>query len=363
LKILFLAAANAIHTLRWVNGLAERGHDIFLVSAQLPQETLHPAVIFLRLPIPAPAGYFLNAPWVRAAIRAFQPDLLHAHYASGYGTLARLTGFHPTLLSVWGSDVYAFPEISELHRCLLEKNLRFADQLASTSLAMQQRTLQLLAAAPLSAPIAVTPFGVELEKFAPKPEASRRQGFFIGTVKTLSSQYGIDLLLRAFALARLQGLPASARLLLVGGGPQEAELKQLSCSLHLETVVDWIGQVSHADVPHWLNQVDLYVALSRRESFGVAVIEASACARPVLVSDVGGLPEVVKAGDTGFVVPGQDIEAAARQMRWCYEHQELAQAMGQAGRKWVSEAYHWPACLQTMEAVYAETLRLYSARN
>lgn len=350
MRILFLAAANAIHTVRWVNGLAARGHQIVLASAHVPREPLHPEVDYRRLSVPAPAGYFLNVRPLQQLLRAVQPDLLHAHYASGYGTLARLSGFHPTLLSVWGSDVYAFPETSPWHRQLLCHNLRFADQLASTSAAMAHRTAALLAGQ--TAPdLAVIPFGVDIELFQPSERLPSRP-FCIGTVKTLAPQYGIDYLLRAFALARLQGLPPSVRLRIVGGGPQEKALKQLALSLHLEPVVDWLGSVPHVEVPQHLKALDLYVALSRQESFGVAVIEASAAGLPVLVSDVGGLPEVVSDGHTGWVVPSGDLTAAAERMRWTCQHAEAARAIGQAGREWVAARYDWAVCLDAMEALY-----------
>lgn len=352
MRILFLAAANAIHTVRWVNGLAARGHQIVLASAHAPREPLHPDVDYRRLPVPAPAGYFLNARPLQRLLREVEPDLMHAHYASGYGTLARLSGFHPTLLSVWGSDVYEFPETSAWHRRQLLKNLRFADQLASTSEVMARRTAELLAGQPASA-IAVTPFGVDMNLFQ-SAERLSSQPFCIGTVKTLAPKYGIDRLLRAFALARLWGLPSAVRLRIVGGGPQEKELKQLAMSLHLGQVVDWLGPVPHAEVPQHLQQLDLYVALSTvdSESFGVAVIEASACGLPVLVSDVGGLPEVVSDGRTGWVVSSDDLTAAAERMLWACQHPERARAMGQAGRAWVAARYDWAVCLDTMEALY-----------
>src|SRR4029079_16830863 len=83
-------------------------------------------------------------------------------------------------------------------------------------------------------------------------------------------------------------------------------LEQLGNRLDLSSVATFVGAVTYDQVPAELNQLDIYVAASRRESFGVAVIEASACERPVIVSDTGGLPEVVTHGKTGFIVPREN---------------------------------------------------------
>ena len=74
-----------------------------------------------------------------------------------------------------------------------------------------------------------------------------------------------------------------------------------------------MGAVPHKDVPRYLNQMDIYVAASRldSESFGVAVLEASACELPVVVSNAGGLPEVVEDGVTGYIAPKEDVAATA----------------------------------------------------
>ncbi len=124
MRITYLAAGHSIHTVRWVNALADRGHEIDLITMHRPSPLfpICPSVRVRVLPVRAPAGYFLNAPFLRRMLRADKPDLLHAHYAIGYGTLSRLCGFSPTVLSVWGSDVYGFPYQSKRKEVLLRSN-------------------------------------------------------------------------------------------------------------------------------------------------------------------------------------------------------------------------------------------------
>lgn len=308
------------------------------------------------LPFSGMSGYFANAPALRRAIACFEPDLMNAHYASGYGTTAALAGFRPTLLSVWGSDVYDFPYQSWWKGWLLRWNLRRATRLASTSRVMAEQTASLV---PKLAPAFVTPFGVDCRRFSPGEGRDARH-LTIGTVKTLAPKYGIDLLVRAFAYllgdARLAEIDRQQplRLLLVGGGPEGDALRALADELGVAARVEFAGQVPHDDVPHWLRRLDIYVAASRSdsESFGVAAVEASACGVPVVVSNAGGLPEVVDHGVTGLVVPRDDPQALARALSTLLLDPARRATFGAAGRSHVLQRYEWERCVDTMIAAY-----------
>lgn len=359
MKVMLLGPANVVHTRRWVEGLHARGIELVLVTQHDPEEWVAPqGVTLVRLKHSGNAGYFLNVLQVRRLLRDGGFDLLNAHYASGYGTTAMLAGFRPWLLSVWGSDVYDFPYESGLKGRLLRRNLRQANVIASTSRAMAGQVRRL---APELQNILLTPFGVDARRFHAAPEV--RRGFVVGTVKTLAPKYGIDTLVKAFA-EFLKVLPptedvAPPSLLIVGGGEQRAELQALGESLGVAERVHFAGVVAHADVPEWLNRFDVYVAVSRldSESFGVAVLEASACELPVVVSDVGGLPEVVIDGETGLVVPRDDVPSLAAALRKLHDDPGLRQRLGHAGRERVLAEYEWGHCLDLMIACYERTVR------
>ncbi|HCT6425808.1 TPA: glycosyltransferase family 4 protein, partial [Citrobacter freundii] len=147
---------------------------------------------------------------------------------------------------------------------------------------------------------------------------------------------------------------------LVGGGEQTAELIALSEKLGIADHVNFIGQVPHTSVPQELACLDIYVALSRSESFGVAIIEAGAAGRPVVVSDAGGLPEVTIDGVTGLVVPREDPSAAAAALEKLVLDCNLRKEMGYAGKIHVAKNYSWSACIKTMLEVYNTTVSKYS---
>ena len=350
-RIALLGPASSIHLQRWAAALVQRGHAVLVISQhRCERERLPASAEVLWLPHAGSLGYFRNAGPLRRALARWQPEILNAHYASGYGSTGTLAGFAPTLLSVWGSDVYDFPYESAAKGWLLRRNLRRATAIASTSEAMAGQVRRLV---PDVGEIAITPFGVDLTQFASAPHASRP--LTIGIVKSLAPKYGVDLLLRAFA-----GLPNACRLLIVGDGPQRAELEALARELGIAARTEFTGAVAHAEVPAFLNRLDIYAAPSRldSESFGVAVIEASACALPVVVSDAGGLPEVVRDGETGLIVPRDDVPALQAALMRLVLDPGLRDRLGRAGRAHVVRVYEWGHCVELMERCYERTIRL-----
>lgn len=369
MKIVLLANSNSVHTVKWANGLSNAGHEVYLFSQHAKSDFFNSSVEVRCFPFRGIIGYYLIVFGVRALIKEIQPDLINAHYASGYGTTARLVKFHPWVLSVWGSDVFDVPYQSLFHKFLIRKNILSADIVASTSFCMAEQVRHL---APRVGTIAITPFGVDMSEYNnlhPDPPFQEKT-VVIGTVKTLNYIYGIDLLIHAFSslLHKLETLSESGtqvpqvRLRLVGDGEQRPALEKLAQQLGLLDRIDFVGRVPHGQVPDELNKLDIYVALSRSESFGVAIIEAGAAGRPVVVSDAGGLPEVTIDGVTGFVVPRENPVAAAAALEKLVIDPALRHRMGLAGKQHVTQKYDWETCVETMQEVYRKTLETFETR-
>jgi glycosyltransferase involved in cell wall biosynthesis len=301
------------------------------------------------LPIHNKMGYYLNAPFVKKFVNKIKPDIINVHYASGYGTLARIANLKMYILNVWGSDVYDFPYESKLKMVIIKRNLKHAFQIASTSEVMKKQVLSLIK--PIRK-IVVTPFGVDTKIFKPEIKGEYDK-FIVGTVKTLAPKYGISVLIKAFDYAVKLGI-ANAQLLIVGGGKQQRELQAFADSLPSSQKIKFIGPVKHDEVPRYLTKFDVYVAMSESESYGVAVVEAEACGIPVIVSSVGGLPEVVDENISGFIIPVGDWKAAGKKIYTLYKNKELRMKMGNAGRNLVLQKYDWNYCVDIMEKLYRQ---------
>ena len=365
MKVFILSDIHSTHTKRWVKSLSEKGCEIFLFGlldcdaafyADLKNVTVynygftfHKSSRLYRWAF-GKMLYFKSLKKIKEKIREFQPDIVHAHYASSYGLLGALTKFHPYIVSVWGSDVYSYPQSGSIYRRLLKYTFRKADLILSTSHCMAQETNKYT-----DKKIGITPFGVDTELF--KPSQKKGDGtFVIGNVKTLSANYGIDLLIRAFANVCAKNPERQVKLRIVGDGPDKAKLQELSQELGVDDRTEFVGFVDNHRLPEIYNSFDVSVSLSYKESFGVVAVEAMACGCPVVTSDADGFREVVEDGVTGFIVPKGNPEAAAGAIQRFIDDPEFCHTMGAAGRARVLQLYQWDSNVQAMLDYYHSIL-------
>lgn len=365
-KIAFLAPINSIHTIRWANAVSAKGHDVSVFTQHRGRNgTLDTNVKVHFLPITSKLGYFLNVFYLKKIIKKINPDFFHIHYASGYGTLARLSGASPSILSVWGSDIYLFPKKSKFCLNILVKNLKFAKLITSTSFDMEKEILKICPS--LKEKLSVVPFGINTEIFKPlnNKKEEHKKNIYVGTVKSLEKVYGIDILIRGFKhllddLARdYEDLAKNINLFIVGGGSSYKELNSLVDELGVSNRVKFLGPIDHSEVPQILNKLDIYVAVSRSESFGVAILEASSCGIPVVVSSVGGLKEVVVDDLTGKIIPPEDFISLSKVLKDLILNNDKRIEMGHSGRRRVLELYNWSENVNTMESLYLELIDRY----
>ncbi len=353
MRICYLANAASPHTAKWAEHFSAQGHEVHVISFD-KNPALSPKIILHRLEkaLPFKLDYFSAGRRVRRLVTQIKPDILHAHYASGYGTLARLGGFHPYLLSVWGSDVFEFPRRSPFHSTLLRRNLDAADGLSSTSRVLAAETSKYT-----EKPVNLGPFGVDCEQFKPNDALRRDSGeFVIGTVKSLEESSGIENLLEAFKLLCEKHPEVNPRLVIIGGGTRDKKCRGVARQLGLDGRVTFTGPVPHGEIPRYLKGFSAFALLPHAESFGVAVLEASACGLPVVVPRVGGLPEVVRDGLTGIMVaPGNTHEAADKLFTLAADS-ELRRRLGRSGRAFVLQNYEWDEHAKRMERLYESML-------
>ena len=371
MKVLLVANLESSHTYKWAESLARRGVSVCVVGmgavhgSQLYADQSNIIVRSLGIDsrtITKEIGnvtklsYLMKLLLVKREIRSFKPDIVHAHFATSNGLLGSLSNFHPLIVSVWGSDVFDFPEISPLHRALLRFNLSRADRVLSTSVIMARQTNRFT-----HKPVEVTPFGVDIHQFSPMKRAVH-PGIVVGTVKTLEPKYGVEYLLHAFKLLSDRNPQLTLNLLVVGGGSQREQLESLAARLKIQESVTFTGHVPYREIARCHNMIDVSVFTSTSDSFGVAAVEASACGNPVVASNVGGLPEVVEHGVTGFIVPPRDPHKTAEAIEKLVLDGSLRACMGSAGRQRVKKLFNWDDNVSQMIEIYDSTLHPQVAR-
>jgi len=283
---------------------------------------------------------------IRKLIKQINPDIIHVHYASSYGFLARISNIK-YILSVWGSDVIDFPNKSILHKILIKKNLKKASIIFATSDYLKEVTGKLVQ----GRNIIVTPFGVNTELFKPIP-VQKKDGITIGCVKSLLYIYGIDVLIKAFSIVKKKHKDLTLKLLIVGEGSYKSALCLLVDELKISDDVIFQPFTPNENLPAVYSKIDIFANLSRYESFGVSVLEASASEIPVIATGKGGLVETVIDGVTGLLVEVENVEQKAESMERLILDKELRKALGKHGRTHVLENYNIEKSMEKFENIY-----------
>ncbi len=165
MKICYLANAASIHTHRWATHFSKLGHDVTVVSltdASIPGVNVRWMGIDPN--VRGRIAYLLCLPRLRRTLRELKPDIVHAHYAGGYGLAAALAGYHPLVLTAWGSDVLILPQSSRSMRWLVKFALRRADLVTSMA---RHMTVAIGGLGVSGERLITLPFGVDTSIFHP----------------------------------------------------------------------------------------------------------------------------------------------------------------------------------------------------
>lgn len=182
----------------------------------------------------------------------------------------------------------------------------------------------------------------------------------IGTVCRLSEpEKGLAVLLQAMTqLVGPSGGPL-CQLVIVGEGPSYGQLRALSEKLSLSHWVVFAGV--RRDVAELLPLMDIFVLPSLSEGFGIAIVEAMAAGRPVVATTVGGIPEIVRHGETGLLVPPGDPGSLAWAVRQLLDHPDRAATMGALGRQRARETFSIASVVKRHEDLYDRLLARHAA--
>lgn len=171
---------------------------------------------------------------------------------------------------------------------------------------------------------------VDTQLFAPRT-APRPDGPLRGVaLRSLGPKYGLDIAVRAYAELDMTDLT------IIGSGPLESQLRALIAQVASNTTLVTRG-FPHQQVPHVLQSYDYFVAPSRNETQGLAMCEAMSCGLPVVATRVGGIPEFVRDGIDGYLVPPEDPKALRAAVLVLIQDPKKCHQMGQSARQHMLE--------------------------
>lgn len=184
------------------------------------------------------------------------------------------------------------------------------------------------------------PMGIDLKRFQPPQNPGMAETVTILTVARLVREKGFQLAFQALADVRTRRSGTPIRYRIIGEGGFAGSLQSLMRELGLEDVVEFLGAQDQTMVATTLSHADLFLLPSLAEAMPVSIMEAMACALPVVATDVGSVAELVRDGQTGRLVPPADSRALADALIKLLDERESWPRLGQAGRAIVTEKYN-----------------------
>ncbi|MBI5170813.1 MAG: glycosyltransferase [Candidatus Eisenbacteria bacterium] len=303
MKIATLSNASVVHTLRWVEHLRSRGHDVRVWSLERGPESLG-ARALPEPPLPGFVRYPLATLPLLRELREFAPEVIDAHYVPNYGLIGALSGFRPLSVAAWGSDLLIAGKRDALQRLRARFVLRRADlviadsgNLAAAALALgaPKRTLRAI------------PWGVDRERFA--PAAEREAGLLLST-RMHESVYDIPALLRG--VAPVMARRPDTRLVIAGDGSLLEAHRALAAELLPAGRYEFTGRITPAELARLLSRAEVYLSASLSDSTSLSLLEAMSAGALPVVSDIEGNREWVADGDGARLFPCGDAAAVER---------------------------------------------------
>ena len=347
--------------------LARRGHKIHFISYSIPfrlqdynQNISFHDVEVMPYPLFKYPPYTLALAAKMAAVAAEENlDVFHVHYAVPHATCAYLarhmlkdrnikviTTLHGTDITLVGSDK-SFHEITKF-------SIEESHGITAVSESLKRDTIGLFG---IKKDIRVIPNFVDTARFRREKGRCNLKSFVAEDEKILLhiSNFRpvkrISDLIRMFAKVKPK---IKSKLLLVGDGPERIPAQELAKDLGLRDSVVFLGQQEGVD--DILSCADLYFLPSEQESFGLSALEAMSCEVPVISSDVGGLPELVIHGETGYITEVGNVDRMAQHAVELLTDDPLRKRIGSQARQRVLENFGQERVVPQYEAYYEEIL-------
>jgi L-malate glycosyltransferase len=357
--ILLIADGRSIHTQRWAEYFAQKGHEVHLITYD-PMER----------PIKGVTEYVLTSRWknlylsfiprhiaIKRLVKKIRPDLIHAHFIAKYGFHLPDLGFKPMIVSAWGDDVLILPKKSRLIHYVTKKVLESVDLIYAVS-----HNIGSHITTDFSIPeskVHYLPFGIDTDIFCPDPE-QRKNG---STIEIFSNRgffpvYDNETLVHGFTLAHEKD--PRLRLTLKGDGPLEQTVRDQVATLGLSGVVCFKKRTAYADVPQDFRQADIFLTTSVSDGTPVSILEAMASGLPCIATDIGGIPEWIEHTKTGLLVPPKSPDLVADAILTLAGDPVTRSRMGSAARQTVVKHGQWNPLMAQAEKDYLALIETYN---
>jgi glycosyltransferase involved in cell wall biosynthesis len=333
----FLANGESIHTKRWLTYFVSKGYDVHLITftpEPIKGVKIHRLRYFRKF------AYPLRIWNIRRAIKKVNPDILHAHYLSHYGVYGALAGFHPYIVSVWGSDIM---DCHHIKRLLVKFVLRKADVVDGFELRKQ---LIDLGCNPNK--IIPHPWGVDTDVFSPKVRTDdSRIIYSVISARFWEPKYSVETFIRAIPLV-LRSVK-NVKFIMLGGGTLENKLKKLARKLGVYENIVWVGRIPEEDMPKYLADADICVGtFPRHAGIGQTTKQAMSCGTSCIITEIVGDVNTTPT----LLYKQRDHQDLAEKILLLLGDEKTRKLMGDKSRNFVLKFFNMKKNMKVWENVY-----------
>ncbi len=345
-RILYFSRFYTPHDYRFINSFGEHGDEVYVIHLEGREKPLE------KRPLPHLAklvewaggkgefryrNFFGLLKDLKQQIQLIQPQVILAGPIQTSAFLVAATGF-PKLVSMsWGYDLFL-----DARRNLMMRQLTRYTLQRSQAMLGDCETIRNLAVSfgmPVEK-IVTFPWGVDLQHFKPSSQPLQKPGRFVFlSTRNWEAIYGVEIIAKAFG--RIANQYSDVYLIMLGNGSQSALLKQIFSRAGVLDRVSFPGQIDYSELPNYYQLADVYISASHSDGSSVSMLEAMACGKPVIVSDLAGNREWVTLGSHGWLFPDGDENALADAMRQAYLERDRLREMGLTARYLVEERADW----------------------
>ncbi len=346
------------YVLNLTRSLADLGHEVKVICSESNRDTdSDPRVSVKALPSWGRIANTNITPGLPLALMEEKFDVMHTHlptpWSADWSLLACLAKKKPLILT-YHNDIVGSGIAGHLARLYNATALNLLLKRSARILVARPRHVS-FRLKPFMDKVEFVPVGVDIKQFHPRQTKPEGDIFFLSVLDAFHSYKGLDVLLAALKGVKEQ-IPQV--MLVVGGGGELLEhYRQKARELGLEGNVRFEGRISQERLLQIYNGCKLFVLPSlsaEQEGFGIVPLEAMACGRPVVVTDIVGVAEDVGKTGAGMVIRQADEDALSRAMFSIIADEKRAARMGQAGRALVEDKYSWEKVALQVERIYRE---------
>ena len=300
--------------------------------------------------------YFIEALMVGQWMKRQGLRHLHVHLASqaaSVGLFVRTVFGFGYSLTVHGPD-----EFYDAGRQMLAEKIRAADFICCISSFARSQLMKLSPYEHWSK-FVVSPLGVDPETFAPRPTRAAPEVFEILCVGRLTPAKGQHILIDAVEMLTQQG--RRVRLRLVGSGPDEASLREHAARSIARECIVFEGAINQDRIRDFYAAADAFCLPSFAEGLPVVLMEAMAMEIPCVTTHITGIPELIRDGEDGLLVPPSDADALVTALARLMDDAELRQRMGKSARARVVEHFDLRRSVERLAAIFVERVKTASS--